>query len=65
MRYNKLEAKSKSHYILKRFFLQFAINDDDVSAWKSNRKCHSIFFLAVSSFWEVETWKSPFFEEKL
>ena len=28
-------------------FLQFAINDNDVSARKSNRKCHSIFFLAV------------------
>ena len=36
MGYNKTEAKFTSHYILKRFFRQFAINDNDVSAGKSN-----------------------------
>ena len=43
MRYIKTEAKFKSHYILKCFFRQFSINDKDVSAGKSNRKCHSIY----------------------
>ena len=47
MRYNKTEAKFKSHYILKRFFRQFAINDNDVSAGKSNRECHSIYVAIV------------------
>ena len=42
LRYNKTEAKFKSHYIHKRFLMQFSINDNDVSAGKNNRKCHSI-----------------------
>ena len=48
MRYNKTEAKFTSHYILKRFFRQFAINDNDVSAGKSNTKCHSIYLCRYS-----------------
>ena len=35
-------------YILKRFFRQFAINDNDVSAGKSNTKCHSIYLCRYS-----------------
>ena len=38
MRYNKT----------KRIFRQFAINDNDVSAGKSNRKCHSIYLCRYS-----------------
>ena len=38
MHYKKSEAKFKSHYILKSSVLsQCAINDNDVSAGKSNR----------------------------
>ena len=37
-----------SHYILKRFFRQSAINDNDVSAGKSNIKCHSIYLCRYS-----------------
>ena len=48
MRYNKTEVKFASHYILKRFFRQFAINDNDVSAGKSNTKCHSIYLCRFS-----------------
>ena len=49
MRYNKIEAKFKSHYILKRVFRQFAINDNDISAGKMS---------LWSSFREFKTWKS-------
>ena len=42
LRYNKTEAKFKSHYINKSFLMQFSINDNDVSAGKNNRKRHSI-----------------------
>ena len=48
MRCNKTEAKFTSHYILKRFFRQFAINNNDVSAGKSNTKCHSIYLCRYS-----------------
>ena len=44
----KTEAKFTSHYILKRFFRQFDINDNDVSARKSNTKCHSIYLCLYS-----------------
>ena len=47
LRYNKTEAKFKSHYIHKRFFMQFSINDNDVST-KNNRKCHSIHLCRYS-----------------
>ena len=43
----KTEANFKSHYIHKRFFMQFSINDNDVSA-KNNRKCHSIHLCRYS-----------------
>ena len=56
MRYNKTEAKFKSHYILKSFFRQSAINDNDVSAEKSNRKCHSIYLCGYSiRFWTCKS----------
>ena len=48
MRYNKTEVKFTSHYILKCFFRQFTINDNDVSAGKSNTKCHSIYLCRYS-----------------
>ena len=48
MRYKKTEAKFKSHYILKRFVRQIAINNNDVSAGKSNRKCNSIYLYRYS-----------------
>ena len=43
----KTEANFKSHYIHKRFFMQFSISDNDVSA-KNNRKCHSIHLCRYS-----------------
>ena len=48
LRYNKTEAKFKSHYIHKPFFMQFSINDNDVSTAKNNRKCHSIHLCRYS-----------------
>ena len=44
----KLRQNYKSHYILKSFFRQSAINDNDVSAGKNNRKCHSIYLCGYS-----------------
>ena len=50
MRYNKTEAKFKNHYIRKRFFRQFAINDNDVSAEESNRKCRKVLNSNISAY---------------
>ena len=54
LRDNKTEAKFKSHYIHKRFFMQFSVNNNDVSAGKNNRKCHSIRFIYVSIVFVLE-----------
>ena len=42
LRYNKTLNSLKSHYIRKRFFMQFSISDNDVLAGKNNRRCPSI-----------------------
>ena len=44
----KFKATFKSHHTPKRYFIQFAINDNDVSARKSKRKCHSIYLSRCS-----------------
>ena len=47
LRYNKTEAKFKSHYIHKRFFKQYSINDNDVSAKKKESATLFIYVAIV------------------
>ena len=44
----KLGQNLKVTTFLSAFFRQFTINDNDVSAGKSNRKCHSIYLCRYS-----------------
>ena len=44
----KLRQNLQVTTFLSGFFRQFAINDNDVSAGKSNTKCHSIYLCRYS-----------------
>ena len=44
----KLRQNLKVTTFLRAFFMQCAINDNGVSAGKSNRKCHSIYLCCYS-----------------